>query len=281
MKIPYDPSDETTRLLAARAAELIRKSAYEPAFSDFLSPREQRLFYVAVASEGEAERLFFWGGARGAERRRGVLLPEWAAAPDGADTPFEPAREETFLACAAQAELSVSEAATPVALHGSGFVALGHRDWMGAILALGLERSVVGDIFVENDHEALTFALPHVAKFLSEDLTHAGADSVRAEPTELPESFELVRSFERVEGTVASPRLDGVVHALTNLSRADAAALVKNGAVERNYFPELRPDCPVEDGDVLSLRGFGKYIVGSTDAVTRRGRNRLVARRFV
>ena len=107
------------------------------------------------------------------------------------------------------------------------------------------------------------------------------ADTVRAEATELPPTFEIVRAYERVEGTVASPRLDGVVHALTSLSRADSAALVRSGAVERNYFSEMRPDCVVEDGDVLTLRGFGKYLIDSTNAVTRRGRNRLIARKYI
>ena len=279
MKVPYDPSDEETRLLAARAAELIRKSEYELACSDFLTPREQRLFYVAAATAGEAERLFFWGGALGAERRRALFLPDWLLDSPGGE-PFSAARDEKLLAIAADGSLDLRETAVPVALHGSGFVPLAHRDWMGAALALGIERAVLGDIVVENDREALTFALPHVAKFLEEDLTHAGADTVRAEATELPPTYEIVRAYERVEGTVASPRLDGVVHALTSLSRADSAALVRSGAVERNYFAEVRPDCVIEDGDVLTLRGFGKYLIDSTNAVTRRGRNRLVARKY-
>ena len=116
--------------------------------------------------------------------------------------------------------------------------------------------------------------------FVTENLTHAGSDTVRAAAVTLPDGFEIPRSFERIEASVASPRLDGVVRALTNLSRSDAASLVLAGDVELNYFPEEKTDAPVEDGDTLSIRGGGKYIIDSANTVTRRGRNRLVARKY-
>ena len=116
---------------------------------------------------------------------------------------------------------------------------------------------------------------------VGDNLFHAGSDTVRAEVTVLPAGFEIPRNFERIELSVASPRLDGVVRALTGLSRADANALVKAADVELNYFPEENADAPVSDGDTLSIRGYGKYIIDSACGVTRRGRNRLSARKYV
>ena len=280
MNFPINKSDEEVKLLMARAVEMMRREQFEVAFSDFLTPREQRIFYVAAATEGQAERLFFYGGARGAERRRAVLLPEWSL-PEDCGEPFSAARDETLYSLAAAGTWSPADAVTVLCLRGSGFVTLSHRDWMGGLLALGTERTVIGDIFVQDEYSALVFVTPHIAEYLTQSLHHVGSDTVRAEPVTLPESYEIVHNYERIEATVASPRLDGVVHALTNLSRADAATLVKNGLAERNYFPETRPDIVIEDGDLLSLRGYGKYIIDSTNAVTRRGRNRLVARKFI
>jgi len=51
--------------------------------------------------------------------------------------------------------------------------------------------------------------------------------------------------------------------------------------VELNYFPEENADAPVSDGDTLSIRGYGKYIIDSACGVTRRGRNRLSARKYL
>ena len=264
----------------ARAAELVRREAYDVVFSDFLTPREQRLFYAAAFAEGQADRLFFYGGAAGAERRMAVLVPDWLLAEVPAGDPFSCERESFFLSLLENGVADASGAVCAVSLTGSEYGNLTHRDWLGAILALGLERHVLGDIAVLDARHAVAFVRAKIAPFLVENLSHAGADTVRAALAELPAGFEIPRSYERVEVTVASPRLDGVVRALTGLSRADAAALVKAGDVEVNYFPVQDADAPVDDGDILSVRGFGKYVIDSANTVTRRGRNRLIARKY-
>ena len=279
--IPITQLDGEGRRLMARAAELIRQSAYESVFSGFLTPREQRIFCAAAESEGEADRLFFWGGAPGAERRAAVLLPDWLLTDAPPEDPLSAARE-AFLARLAEEEIAdLSPAAAPLSLCADPYARLTHRDWLGSILALGLERHVLGDIAVLDGTHAVAFFAPRIAPFVEENLHRAGNGTVSASPAALPAGFEIPRSFERVEVSVASPRLDGVVRALTGLSRADAAALVRADAVELNYFPEENTDAPVTDGDVLSIRGFGKYIVDSASGVTRRGRNRLCARKYV
>ncbi len=278
--IPLQKLDDGARRLMARAAELARRDAYDVVHTDFLSPREQRIFHAAVAAEGQAERLFFYGGAHGAERRCAVLLPEWYLSDEPRDDPFGTAREEYLFSLIENETADLSGAVTAVSMTASEYSNLSHRDFLGAIMALGLERSVLGDIAVLDSHRAVAFFTPAIAAFVTDNLFRAGNDAVRTAITKLPEGFTVPHAFEKIEASVASPRLDGVVRALTNLSRADAAELVKSGAAELNYFPEENPDAPVSDGDVLSLRGFGKYIIDSANTVTRRGRNRLVARKY-
>ncbi len=278
--IPLSGLDDDGRRLFARAQELARREAFSVTFTDFLSPREQRIFYAAVAQEGHGERLFFYGGARDAERRIAVLLPEWLLADAPLGDPFGAEREAFLFSLLDSETVDLSEAVLPVSLTVSAYAELTHRDWMGSILALGLSRSVLGDIAVLDGQHAVAFFTKTIAPFVTDSLKRAGNDGVKAAVTDLPEGFSVPHAFERLENSVASPRLDGVVRALTNLSRADAAALVKSGAAELNYFPEENADAPVEDGDILSLRGYGKYIIDSASTVTRRGRNRLVARKY-
>ncbi len=278
--IPTQNLDDASRRLMARAAELARRDAYEITYTDFLSPREERLFFAAVASEGQAERLFFYGGALDAERRCAVLLPEWFLGDEPHGDPFGSEREAWLLSLITAGSVDLAEAVTPVSLTASEYASLSHRDWLGALLALGVERSVIGDIAVLDEHRAIAFFTAKIAPFITESLRRAGTDGVHAEVCTLPEGFSVPRAFESVEVTVASPRLDGVVRALTNLSRSEAAALVKAGKTELNYFPEEDTDAPITDGDILSIRGYGKYIIDSANTVTRRGRNRLVARKY-
>ena len=101
------------------------------------------------------------------------------------------------------------------------------------------------------------------------------ADVVPAPETEIP------RKYETVSVTAATPRIDGVVRALTNLSREDAADLVRAGMVERNYNPVLDVDRQIQPGDVLTIRGYGKYRVDKTDEETKRGRRRILCRKYV
>jgi RNA-binding protein YlmH len=194
--------------------------------------------------------------------------------------PCDESREQYVASLIENETIDISGAIAAVSLNGSDYGSLTHRDWLGAILALGLERHVLGDIAVLDEHRAVVFVKPAIVPFIADTLHHAGSDTVRASAITLPDGFEIPRSFERMEASVASPRLDGVVRALTNLSRSDAASLVLAGDVELNYFPEEKTDAPVEDGDILSIRGYGKYIIDSANTVTRRGRNRLVARKY-
>lgn len=273
--------DDSGRRIFARAAEMTRRDVYDAAFSAFLTPREQRIFCAGCASEGGADRLFFWGGAPGAERRCAVLVPDWLLSDVPQADTFSEEREQYLASLAENGVIDLHGAAAPVFLTGTAYGSLTHRDWLGAILALGLERHVLGDIAVLDEHRAVAFFSAQIAPFVAENLVRAGNDSVRAEAGELPAGFEIPRHFERMEISVASPRLDGVVRALTGLSRADAAALVKAADVELNYFPEENADAPVEDGDTLSIRGYGKYIIDFACGVTRRGRNRLSARKYL
>ena len=98
---------------------------------------------------------------------------------------------------------------------------------------------------------------------------------------ELPPDFDGGRRFESVTDTVASPRADAVVAALLNLSRERAQALFTEGCVEVDYEPLTRYDKELTADTVLTVRGFGKFILRSLSDRTKKGRYRLVADRYV
>ena len=270
----------------SRALEMMRVSEGRVAATDFLSPGERLEVYAELNARGGngSQRCFFWGGCRGTERCAAVFLPEWSM-PDGAPRhamPLDELRTDWFAACLRSDPDLLSD--IPVAslrVRGSGFRSLGHRDFMGAILSLGVDRAVVGDIAVLGEDEALVFATERIAPFLESELTRVGRDAVSCVRVDTDPTFAVPRRFEEIPVTVASPRLDGIVKALTNQSREDAAAMVRQGLVELNYREMTEVSKETAEGDIVSIRGYGKYIIGPTGGATRSGRLRIVCRKYL
>jgi len=274
------------QLLCARAVETASSAEYAAAVMPFLTPRERLLVHDALLRCHRADRAFFWGGCRGCERTMAVFLPDWRMTEmpplpkGGYEGAFDEEREAWF-AVLLREDPSLAEEIPLCALQitGSGFASLSHRDFMGAILALGIERSVLGEIVVTAEG-ALIFTTPDIAVYLTENLTKIGRDAVKIKPAEPDPVMVIPREYETVSVTAASPRIDGVVRALTNLSREDAADLVRAGMVERNYSPVLDVDRQILPGDVLTIRGWGKCRVDRTDEETKRGRRRILCRKY-
>lgn len=258
---------EETDILFARADELYARAARgEITHTQFLTPREAKLLDAHFASC--REELLLAGGYADAERRRLYFLPPYLAGLDGS------LRAE----CLAQA---FAETLCAVKVSGSGYRELSHRDFLGAVLNLGIERDRIGDICVTDPHTAILFCDVLMAEFLGEHLVRVANDAVRVTPFSPPADFDGGKRYVRVSDTVASPRADAVVAALLNLSRERAQALFREGRVEIDYEPEERVDKPLSEGAILSIRGYGKFTLRSLSDKTRKGRYRLVADRHV
>ena len=271
-------------MLAGRIKDIAISSEYSVKTTGFLSPLEQREAFETAISVGAAERCFFWGGVPECERRMLVMIPDWLTPEGTFGGAFDPAREEALSEIISEGadggEINVS--VCPVEISASGYDApIGHRDYMGALLGLGIERDTVGDIAVTGDYGAIVFVLEKNADFITENLTKVGASAVKAARTILPEGFRVPREFEVITDTVMSVRLDGVVRALCKISREAAATLVEKGDVTLNYAAETKTDREVKKGDILSVKGYGKYIYDGDRGVNRRGRIRIDARKYL
>lgn len=266
------------RLLISRAAELSARCDYSAVASCFLSPREQRILFESGAAAGG----FFYGGALGATRRKLIFLPSWMEYEKQAGGVFAPEKERQLLGVLDSYGCRdvTDEFYVPLHLKCSGYETLSHRDWLGSLMALGIKRETLGDICIF-EGEAYVFAEPKAAAYIESELVRAGRDKVSAEICAIPEDFKIELKYENISTTVASPRIDGVVRALCNMSRDDAAQLVVSGFVELNYFTETEVDAKISGGDIISVRGRGKYIVDSADEQTKKGRVRIAARKLV
>ena len=263
---------DAQKLLASRISDYLRfADRGELVCGNFLTPGEVACA-TAVAMELRAgERVFFFGGYDDAERKRLCVLPAFLSDMDG--EPEEKARTyfpEEF-----------SSAVRAIKIQGSGYRELSHRDYLGSIHALGIERFSLGDVVVLDENSAVIFCTDKIFDFLVGGIDRVASDKVSVSEFLPGADFSVKREFLPIRDTIASNRLDCVVGALTNLSREKAQALIRSGLCEVNYVLEQRVDVEVKELATITLRGHGKYQVVSFDGETKRGRLRLVAQKYV
>lgn len=147
---------------------------------------------------------------------------------------------------------------------------LSHRDILGSVLGLGLERFVIGDIFLK-DNVAYLFCTEKIEQFLLEQLTQVRHTQVVCEPFSKEESgFE--REFKSVSASVSALRIDAIVAACFPVSRSTAASDIPSGKIFLNGKEILSPSVQVKEGDVISYRGYGKARLKSVGSLTKKGR---------
>ena len=212
----------------------------------FLTPSEQAAAGQYVRRLAGC-RYLFHGGQEECERKVLFFLPEWIEEAD-----FDPA--EYIRAVRIEAFFG-----TP-----------GHRDYLGALLGLGVRREWVGDLRVDGQ-TAWVFCLPSVAEQLA-SLEQAGRVSVKAAVVSLSAVPVPERKRREVRFTVQSLRFDAVLGETFRLSRTQATKLIAAGAASLNYLPCLKNDAPVTEGDVLSLKGHGKATLAEIGGKSRKDR---------
>lgn len=227
-----------------------------PAATDFLSPAEQRaaqeLLHAAAIHEGYA----FRGGYERAERKMLFFLPDWQEEADASDA-------MAFL----RAAWHESEHPT-------------HRDLLGSLMALGVERETLGDILVSEGSADLIVSAG-VAQYLLDNWMGAGRTALRltaigADALRVPE-----QKVKKIRDTVATLRLDAVTAAGFSMSRGKAAELIAAGRVQKNYREVTKGDASVAQGDVISARGLGKFEVAEVGGLSKKGRTGILLRRYL
>lgn len=156
---------------------------------------------------------------------------------------------------------------------------MGHRDVLGAIMNLGIERTLIGDIRFANG-KIFVYCVNHIAEYLCNEMTRIGRTvvvSVIAKPDQVPDTVQL----EEHTGIIASLRIDVFVAFLTDLSRKNTSELLLakkvyvNGRICDNYSYLMK------EGDVISIRGYGKFVFKCTLGQTKKDRLKIQYEKYV
>ncbi len=155
-----------------------------------------------------------------------------------------------------------------------------HRDVLGSILGLGIERTCVGDILVWDDC-CYVFVTRDMARYIEQNLFKIGRQSVNVKALPIDEVEIPEAKTEEIFSTVASMRLDSVVGEGFKLSRDDAKSAVQRGLVSVNHRLVENASKEVHEKDVISLRGKGKIVIDAVGGESKKGRIRINILRFL
>jgi RNA-binding protein YlmH len=239
-----------------RLFELAQRSAaarhVQP--TPFLTPREAELGEMAASRAGT--RAHMWGGYRHAERRR-IL----------------------FAAC--PPDTSAYEVTCILADAGDGDEPPAHGDYLGSLLAIGLERDRFGDIVVTGCR-AHIFVAASMASVLLRDYGRAGRRPLRLRTLDGREVTDLPAPVlqERVV-TMQSLRLDAFVGHAFGMSRTKALEPIRAGKVQLNFTVCDDPSEEIAPGDIVSVRGLGRARILAAQGQSKSGRTFVRLGRYV
>lgn len=249
--------DTDKKLFHSKINDLFRlcERRAEPVFSSFLDGGELA-FIEDEVSVPYGFNVMSFGGYDGAERRVFGVFPEWS----------EPAENEF--------PLSLLRVDAPK------FRTLTHRDYLGTLMSLGIDRSKTGDILTD-DNGAYIFVSEEITEYVAHSLNKIANIGVTTSIADIS-AFEPPKPKTEERGCVcASLRLDAVVAAAEGISRAAAEKLIRSGCVKLNHREAGDRSKQVKEGDLLSVRGYGRCILKSVGYRTRSGRTHIVIEKFI
>jgi len=259
-------TEKTKDYLAGRIKDLANRAYLKGivACTDFLSLSELALFYNILSSEGISSNVkkycgaeyVIYGGWKDSERAIICFLPDYMD-------------EETFFT-SENAENTVVKCIKIEPLNSKFADELNHRDYLGSIMNLGIERDQIGDI-ITAENKAYVFATPNIADMMEKELVRIRHTSVKCHIVPCSEC-DIEPKFEEISGSVASERIDAIIAFVYHLSRSEAQKLIESESVFIDGRTAYSGGYDLKEGARVSVRGKGKFIYIGTTNTTRKGR---------
>lgn len=255
------------KLLLAALHDKLRQceaKAY-PTNSAFLDARQQALAQYELAASRAAYAL--WGGYAEAERRVIIFLPEYL---DSA------AAREAFGSVYPEDDPLAVLRVTPTAKAAG----LSHRDYLGALLSLGVERARLGDILVRPDGADIVI-LREMADFLQLNFTRAGRHELQTQVLDTAAVTAYQAASRDFTANVPSLRLDCVAAAAFGVSRSKCADAISGKLLAVNGLATARPGQNLAAGDNITWRGKGKARLLAVGGRSKKGRIFITLKRYI
>jgi len=255
----YDHFHPDERAFVDRVEEWIERAAerHEWKRTDFMDPRQLDIVR-SLANRSGSVVLRFEGGNPDSERQRALIAPDYAYLDD------EP----------------MGVQALAVTADSQGHLELDHGDYLGALLGLGVKRDLIGDIHVLEDgcHCLVT---EEIADYVNIHLRQVHRVHVLTELIPLSSLRVMKPKLEEMSISVASMRLDGIASDAFRISRTKIVEPIRAGRCRVNWKVEENPSAALQAGDVVSMKGLGRFKVLDVEGMTKKGRFRVSIGKFI
>lgn len=218
----------------------------KPYFMPFMSERKQALL-LSELKKAYFDNYLFFGGYGDSERKMLGLF-------------FDEPSESSFPISAIEFSFRKCDKLT-------------HRDFLGSLMSLGIERETVGDILVE-DGLGVVFVKTELSDYVKSQISKVGRIGVKvadADLSKLPQG----RGFEEKTYIVSSLRLDNIVAAVCKLSREKTRTVIMSDSACVNFEETKNVSLNLKENDVFTIRGKGKFVLKSILGTTGKGRIRI------
>ena len=156
---------------------------------------------------------------------------------------------------------------------------LSHRDYLGALMNLGIKREMLGDITIKGK-DAYVYCVSHIADFITDNLSTIKHTHIQCSIVDTS-NIDCSPVLEDIEVLSASKRIDAAVASLTKLSRSQAVELFRARKIFINSRQMENNSYQLKINDVLVIRGTGKFIYQGCGKETKKGRVYLSFKKYV
>ncbi|MGL6106483.1 RNA-binding protein [Romboutsia sp.] len=160
------------------------------------------------------------------------------------------------------------------------FKSISHKDYLGALMNLGIKREKIGDIII---HENFCQAIVSndICDFIIMNLNKVSRNNVSVVEISRKDIIENAPNYKDVSFTVASDRLDCIISGLYNISRQDSVKYINGERVHVNYEKVTTTSKEIKDNSLISVRGKGRAIIVQVGEITKKGRIKVQAKLIV
>lgn len=239
-----------------KAEKAIRHKCYS--YTDFLDPYQRNLIEKFLMSQADV-KIVFNGGYEGAERVIAILCPDFMLEGNisGQEVPLKIVQVKVR--------------------HRNS---LSHRDFLGALMSLGIKREKIGDILVKEDFCSIV-ALSDIADYINYNLLRIGKFEVENEVKEISSLQPDQPKVKEINTTIASLRVDCVASAGFGISRTKIAEFIKAEKLNLNWEMTNSLTRQVKEGDTISIKGKGRVVLETVGRTTKKGRIGILLKKYI
>jgi len=226
---------------------------YEPHFFEFFDLGQQNALKPVLNRQDEP--FLFYGGVENTERKMLCIYPEYVDQND-----LEWPIEALFFK--------------------NDFEDVDHRNILGTLMQLGIERKVIGDIFVTDDCIEIIYQ-KHLRSFLLLNFTKINRHRITPEVLSLNEIRYYPPKVKTLHIVAASERADGIINKIFGFSRSESITCITQHRLRVNDEVVSKKDFRLHEGDILSLRGKGKARIKEMGGLTKKGHLKLTVDKYI